>query len=140
MGLVCCATASMISGPLLLTTTVTTLLPTASPSARTKWKNLGSLRSAHTGLPWASSQACKQQSQTFRSEDRHRNITACAKPPGTSGELSSHIKPHRSHWDLSVTKTCSPKLLLQGTAGLKRSLGPTFPHIMSPSWAVPSPL
>lgn len=89
-------------------------------------EEFGIPRNTHTGLPRVSSQAHKQQSQTFGSEDRHKNIT---KPPDTSGELSSHITPHRNRWDLSVTKTSSPKLLLQGIAGLKRSLGPTFLYI-----------
>lgn len=90
-------------------------------------QNRGSVRDRQAGLPPASSQAHEQQSQTFGSEDGPKNIAARAKPPGTAGELSSHIKPHRNHWHLPGTKTSSPKLLLQGVADLKRSSGPAFP-------------
>lgn len=119
----------MIPGPLLLTAAVATLLATASPSAQTRWKNRGSIRHMHTGLPQASSQAHEQQSRTFGSADWHNSITARAKPPGMAGELSSHIKPRRNHWGLSVTKTSSHSLLLRGIADLKRSLGPAFPSL-----------
>lgn len=115
-GLMCCMRHSVASGPLL--TVTVTLLPTASPLAW-RGKKGASVRNRHTVLP----QHCPKPTNSRAKHSRQKTGTKTSPHmqslQSTTEELSSHLKPHRNHLGLPVSKASSPKLLLQGIADLK---------------------